>query len=106
MKIAQDNIDEVIRIIRSSKDNNESRPRLMERFALSEIQANAILAMQLGRLSGLERDKIENELAEVRAKIAQYQDILANESRVLAIIKAELNEIKDKYNDPRSCRDI
>ena len=101
LKIAQDNIDEVIRIIRSSKDNNESRPRLMERFALSEIQANAILAMQLGRLSGLERDKIENELAEVRAKIAQYQDILANESRVLAIIKAELNEIKDKYNDPR-----
>lgn len=101
LKIAQDNIDEVIRIIRSSKDNNESRPRLIERFALSEIQANAILAMQLGRLSGLERDKIENELAEVRAKIAQYQDILANESRVLAIIKAELNEIKDKYNDPR-----
>ena len=101
LKIAQDNIDEVIRIIRSSKDNNESRPRLMERFALSEIQANAILAMQLGRLSGLERDKIENELAEVRAKIAEYQDILANESRVLAIIKAELNEIKDKYNDPR-----
>ncbi len=101
LKIAQDNIDEVIRIIRSSKDDNESRPKLMERFGLSEIQANAILAMRLGRLSGLERDKIENELAEVRAKIAEYREILANESKVLAIIKGELIEIKEKYDDPR-----
>ena len=73
----------------------------MERFGLSEIQANAILAMRLGRLSGLERDKIENELEEVRAKIAEYRDILANESRVLAIIKEELLEIKEKHDDPR-----
>ena len=101
LKIAQDNIDEVVRIIRESRDDNESRPKLMERFGLSEIQANAILAMRLGRLSGLERDKIENELAEVRAKIAEYRDILANESRVLAIIKEEITEIKDKYDDPR-----
>jgi len=101
LKIAQDNIDEVIHIIRESRDDNESRPRLMERFGLSEIQANAILAMRLGRLSGLERDKIENELAEVRAKIAEYKDILANESRVLAIIKDELREIKEKCDDPR-----
>ncbi len=101
LKIAQDNIDEVVRIIRESRDDNESRPKLMERFGLSEIQANAILAMRLGRLSGLERDKIENELAEVRAKIAEYQDILANESRVLAIIKEEMTEIKEKYDDPR-----
>ena len=101
LKIAQDNIDEVVRIIRESRDDNESRPKLMERFGLSEIQANAILAMRLGRLSGLERDKIENELAEVRAKIAEYKDILANESRVLAIIKAEMTEIKEKYDDPR-----
>ncbi len=101
LKIAQDNIDEVIRIIRDSKDDNESRPRLMERFGLSEIQANAILAMRLGRLSGLERDKIENELAEVRAKIAEYREILSNESKVLAIIKGELIEIKEKYDDPR-----
>ncbi len=101
LKIAQDNIDEVVRIIRESRDDNESRPKLMERFGLSEIQANAILAMRLGRLSGLERDKIENELGEVRAKIAEYQDILANESRVLAIIKEELTEIKEKYDDPR-----
>lgn len=101
LKIAQDNIDEVVHIIRESRDDNESRPKLMERFGLSEIQANAILAMRLGRLSGLERDKIENELTEIRAKIAEYHEILANESRVLAIIKEELIEIKDKYNDPR-----
>ena len=101
LKIAQDNIDEVVRIIRESRDDNESRPKLMERFGLSEIQANAILAMRLGRLSGLERDKIENELEEVRAKIAEYQDILAHESRVLAIIKEEMTEIKEKYDDPR-----
>ena len=101
LKIAQDNIDEVVQIIRSSKDDNESRPRLMERFALTEIQANAILAMRLGRLSGLERDKIEAELEEVRAKIAEYKDILANEAKVLSIIKAELTEIKDKYSDER-----
>lgn len=101
LKIAQDNIDEVVRIIRESRDDNESRPKLMERFGLSEIQANAILAMRLGRLSGLERDKIENELAEVRAKIAEYREILANESRVLSIIKEELIEIKEKYDDPR-----
>ena len=87
LKIAQDNIDEVVHIIRHSRDDNESRPKLMERFGLSEIQANAILAMRLGRLSGLERDKIENELEEVRAKIAEYRDILSNESRVLSIIK-------------------
>ena len=101
LKIAQDNIDEVVHIIRHSRDDNESRPKLMERFGLSEIQANAILAMRLGRLSGLERDKIENELEEVRAKIAEYRDILANESRVLAIIKEELLEIKEKHDDPR-----
>ncbi len=101
LKIAQDNIDEVIRLIRESRDDNESRPKLMERFGLSEIQANAILAMRLGRLSGLERDKIENELAEVRAKIAEYREILENESKVLAIIKEELREIKEKCDDPR-----
>ena len=101
LKIAQDNIDEVVHIIRHSRDDNESRPKLMERFGLSEIQANAILAMRLGRLSGLERDKIENELEEVRAKIAEYRDILANESRVLAIIKEEMLEIKEKHDDPR-----
>ncbi len=101
LKIAQDNIDEVIQIIRSSRDDNESRPRLMERFGLSEIQANAIIAMRLGRLSGLEREKIENDLLEIRAKIAEYKDILANEWRVLEIIKSELIEIKDKFGDDR-----
>ena len=101
LKIAQDNIDEVVQIIRSSKDDSESRPRLMERFALTEIQANAILAMRLGRLSGLERDKIEAELEEIRAKIAEYQSILADEAKVLSIIKSELTEIKEKYSDER-----
>ena len=101
LKIAQDNIDEVVHIIRTSRDDNESRPKLMERFGLSEIQANAILAMRLGRLSGLERDKIENELAEVRAKIAEYREILADERKVLDIIKVELTETKEKYGDPR-----
>jgi len=101
LKIAQDNIDEVIQIIRSSRDNNESRPRLMERFGLSEIQANAILAMQLGRLSSLERDKIEAELNELYQRIAEFKDILAHEERVLQIVKTELLEIKEKCNDPR-----
>lgn len=101
LKIAQDNIDEVIAIIRSSKDNNESKPRLMERFGLSEIQASAIVAMRLGSLSGLEREKIENELAEILARIADYEEILGSEQRVLEIIKEEILAIKQKYNDER-----
>lgn len=101
LKIAQDNIDEVIAIIRSSKDNNESKPRLMERFGLSEIQASAIVAMRLGSLSGLEREKIENELAEILARIADYEEILGSEQRVLEIIKEEIQAIKQKFNDER-----
>ena len=100
-KIAVDNIEEVIRIIRASADVSDAKINLQNRFGLDEEQSAAIVAMTLGRLSGLERDKIENELAEVRAKIAEYRDILANESRVLAIIKEEITEIKDKYDDPR-----
>lgn len=101
LKIAQDNIDEVIAIIRSSKDNTESKPRLMERFGLSEIQASAIVAMRLGQLSGLEREKIESELSEILARISDYEDILASEQRVLEIIKTEMLEIKQKFNDER-----
>lgn len=101
LKIAQDNIDEVIAIIRASKDNNESKPRLMERFGLSEIQSSAIVAMRLGSLSGLEREKIENELAEILARIADYEEILGSEQRVLEIIKEEILAIKQKYNDER-----
>ncbi len=101
LKIAQDNIDEVIRIIRSGKDDNENRPRLMERFGLSEIQANAILAMRLGRLSSLNREAIENELAEIREKITELEEILGDMHLVDNIIKTEMREISDKFGDDR-----
>lgn len=101
LKIAQDNIDEVISIIRSSRDDNESKPRLMERFGLSEVQAAAIVAMRLGRLSGMEREKIEEELAEIKKRIAEYKEILSSETKVLEIIKTELIEVKDKFGDDR-----
>lgn len=101
LKIAQDNIDEVIKIIRASKDDSESKPRLMARFGLSEIQAAAIVAMRLGRLSGLEREKIENELAEILAKIAEFEAVLADESKVLQIIKSEVAAIREKFGDER-----
>lgn len=101
LKIAQDNIDEVIRIIRSSRDNNESRPRLMERFGLTEVQANAILAMRLGQLSALDREKLEQELADILAKIREYEAILGDVNLVYGIIKEEINIIKAKYSDER-----
>ena len=101
LKIAQDNIDEVIRIIRSGKDDAENRPRLMERFGLSEIQANAILQMRLGRLSSLNREAIENELAEIRAKIAELEEVLSNMHLVDEIIKTEMREIAEKSGDDR-----
>ena len=99
--IAQANIDEVIRIIRTSKDNTESKPRLMEAFLLSEKQAIAILEMKLGRLNALEVEKLKEELDEIEKSIAEYRDILARPERVRDIIKTELGEIKDKYNEPR-----
>lgn len=101
LKIAQDNIDEVIRIIRSGKDDSENRPRLMERFGLSEIQANAILQMRLGRLSSLNRDAIENELAEILAKISEMEEVLKDMHRVDDIIKTEMREIAEKSGDDR-----
>ncbi len=101
LKIAQDNIDEVIAIIRASKNRNESKEKLCERFGIDDIQSNAIVSMQLGQLSGLEREKIENELAEIKEKIADYEDILANDHRVIAIIKEELSEIRKHYKDER-----
>ena len=101
LKIAQDNIEEVIRIIRSSRDNNESRPRLMERFGLTEVQANAILAMRLGQLSALDREKLEQELADILAKIREYEAILGDVKLVYGIIKEEINVIKAKYGDER-----
>ena len=99
LKIALDNIDEIIKIIRSSY--NDAKPKLMERFALSDLQAQAILEMQLRRLQGLEREKIENELAELRKMIAYYLELLADEKMLMGVIKDELIEIKKKYGDPR-----
>lgn len=99
--IALDNIDEVIKIIRGSRDDAEARAHLTERFGLSEVQTNAILIMQLRRLTGLERDKIETELAELREKIAYYKRVLEDENEVKLIIKEELTEIKKKYANAR-----
>ena len=99
--IALDNIDEVIALIRASRTTQEARDGLMSRFGLSERQAQAILDMRLQRLTGLERDKIEAEYAELQKLIAYYREVLANESMVLGIIKDELTEIKRKYADER-----
>jgi len=99
--IALDNIDEVIKLIRSSRTGQEAKEGLMSRFGLSERQAQAILDMRLQRLTGLERDKIEAEYAELQKMIAYYKAVLADESMVLGIIKDELTEIKRKYADER-----
>jgi DNA gyrase subunit A len=99
--IALDNIDEVIRIIRASADDIEAKTGLMARFALTEVQTDAILEMRLRRLTGLERHKIEEELSELREKIAWYRKLLADESLVLRVIKEELTEIRGKYADAR-----
>lgn len=101
LKIAIDFIDEVIAIIRSSKDQSEAKLRLMERFGLDEIQAQSIVQMRLGQLTGLERQKIEDEIAALHVKIDDYEDILSNHSRVLQIIKEEVNAVRNKYADRR-----
>ena len=106
LKIALDNIDEVIHLIRSSKDYETAKTGLMERFQLSEVQAQAILAMQLRKLTGLDRQAIENELAELLAKIAEYRAILADEQKILDIIKNELAEMKEKLGDARRTKII
>ena len=106
LKIALDNIDEVIHLIRSSKDYETAKTGLMERFQLSEVQAQAILAMQLRKLTGLDRQAIENELAELLAKIAEYRAILADEQKILDIIKSELAEMKEKLGDARRTKII
>jgi len=101
LKIAVDNIDEVIKIIRASADDVEARENLMARFKLSEIQAKAILEMRLRRLTGLEIEKIENELAELLKTIAYLEGILKSEDKINQIIREELIEIGDKYTTPR-----
>jgi DNA gyrase subunit A len=101
LKIAVDNIDEVIRIIRGSDTTDEAGERLRERFGLSERQSDAILNMRLAKLTGLEIEQLEAELSEVRATIADLRDILASRERRLTIIKDELREVADKYGDER-----
>ena len=101
LKIALDHIDEIVQLLKKSKHDNDAISELMSRFELSEVQANAILEMKLRRLTGLEREKIEDELAELAILIADLKDILGSEQRVLNIIKEELLEIKNKYGDER-----
>lgn len=99
LTIALDNIDEVIRIIRSSY--NDAKEKLIERFGFSDLQAQAILDMRLARLSGLEREKVEKEYADIKALIAHLTEVLGSEQMVLDIIKEEITEIKEKFGDPR-----
>ena len=101
LRIALDHIDEIIAIIRSSRSGDEAKPTLMERFNLTERQAQAILDMRLVRLSGLEREKIEAEYQELQALIEQLRAILADEQKVVEIIRQEMTEIKERYNDAR-----
>mgnify|MGYP000495045331 FL=1 len=106
LKIAIDNLEEVIRIIRASKNEANAKRAIMERFNFSEKQAQAIVDMRLGRLTALEREKIDAEYEELLAKIKYYKDVLANEYMVLNIIKEELTEIKQKYGDERRTKII
>lgn len=101
LKIAVDFIDEVVSIIRTSKDRAQARQRMTERFGLDDVQTQAIVQMQLGALTGLDRQKLEDELGALHLKIEDLKDILANESRVLAIVKEEALAVKAKFNDER-----
>lgn len=101
LKIALDNIDRVIQIIRESEDDDTAKNGLMSNFGLSEVQAQAILEMRLKRLTGLEKSKIEEEIAELHELIRELEEILASEQRILEVIKKEMLEIKDKYSDER-----
>ena len=101
LKIALDHLDEIVSLIRNSKDRETARRALIERYDLSEIQANAILDMRLAQLTGLERNKLEEEYQELLVRIADYEDILAKPERVLLIIKQDLSEIRKKYADGR-----
>ena len=101
LKIALDNIDEVVKLIRNSNSDEDAQAGLMDRFGLTEVQAQAILEMRLRRLTGLERDKIEAELAELMKEIDELRAILASEEKVLNIIKEEMTEIKNKFADER-----
>ena len=101
LRIALDHIDEIIAIIRGSRSGDEAKPLLMERFNLSERQSQAILDMRLVRLSGLEREKIESEYQELQKLIAELKEILADEAKIVEIIRTEILEIKERFNDKR-----
>jgi len=101
LKVALDHIDEIIKLIKKSKDVEMARANLMKEFKFSELQANAILEMRLQKLAGLERQKIEDELSEVQKFISELRDILANPKKILSIIKKELSDISEKYGDDR-----
>ena len=101
LKIALDNIDRVIKIIRESADDDEAKAGLMSNFALSDVQSQAILDMRLKRLTGLEKSKIEEEIAELEKLVKELEEILASEEKILEVIKTEMLEIKDKYADER-----
>ena len=101
LKIALDNIDRVIKIIRESQDDDEAKAGLMTNFGLSEVQSQAILDMRLKRLTGLEKSKIEEEIAELQRLVKELEEILASEEKILAVIKEEMLEIKEKYADER-----
>jgi DNA gyrase subunit A len=100
-KIALNNLDDFVKIIRSSSNRDEAREKLMDKYALSERQANAILDMRLYQLTGLEREKIEEEYRQLMIIIEEYRSILASEQKLLTVIKSELNELKLKYESPR-----
>ncbi len=104
LKIAVDHIDEVIAIIKKSKDADDAKGKLMTRFKLSDLQATAILDMQLRRLAALERQKIEDELAMIRETIAYLTDLLAHPEKILKVVKEELTHLKEKYGDERKTR--
>jgi DNA gyrase subunit A len=104
LKIASDHIDEVIRIIKQSKDADDAKKNLMERFGLSDIQTTAILDMQLRRLAALERQKIEDELAMVRETIAYLEDLLAHPEKIFKVVRDELVKLKEKYGDNRKTK--
>ncbi|MGC6455031.1 MAG: DNA gyrase subunit A [Coraliomargaritaceae bacterium] len=100
-KLALDNLDDFVKIIRASKNRDEAKTALMAKYPLSEVQTNAILELRLYQLTGLERDKIEEEYAKLMALIAELRDILENEPRLLQVIKEELGQMKEKYGNPR-----
>ena len=106
LKIALDNLDEVIKLIKASKDAEDAKAGLMKKFKLSDLQAQAILDMQLRRLAALERKKIEDELAAILLTIDDYMDLLASPKRIITLIRSELNDVKKKYSDERKTKVI